>query len=248
MSISENFEGITFFQKLLFGVGHRKRENPKNFTTICSGLSRTGTMSLKDALYKIDGTNCFHTIHLVRYGLVKQFKKAIYSNNELLHLIQIITKLGFDCVIDIFWIFATRLASLFPTALVVHAHRASFDEWYDSWTKIETIFVAVGARPLKWLADGSFYIQAVRNQTSFSDFATPGRDFVEEHPLPWVDKFVLNNDYSRNEWKKVYENHEASFMNISNKKLIFDIRDEWGTLCNYYNCSFDTNTTEFSTP
>ena len=245
MSLAENLEGISFFQKLLFGVGHRRRQPPKNFTTICSGLSRTGTMSLKDALYRIDGTNCFHTIHLVRFGLVRQFKKSIYSDKELLNLIKIINKLGFDCVIDIFWIFAARLANLFPTATVVHAHRVSFEEWYASWTKIETIFVAVGSRPLKWFADGSFYIDAMRNQTSFSDFATPGRDFAESHPLPWVDRFELNNDYSMAEWRKVYINHEESIINLQNNKVVFDISQGWATLCNFYNCSFNTNTTAF---
>ncbi len=242
--MESDIEGWSFAQQLLVGAGHRRRPAPREkLRVIASGLSRTGTVSLKKALNDRYDIHCLHTVDIIRYGMQNDVALAVPPTDPdelaLRMLVKKILYLGYDCVIDILWPFGPRLAALHPEANIVHAERSSPEAWYKSWSSIEGCFLVIGTRPYRWISDFWWHIESVRQNTNFTRYATPGYDTIMSHPLPWVDVLTLSEDTNHREWLQLYHSHRERMNATGNPFLLYHLSDGYAPLDGF----FGVNTT-----
>ena len=224
--------GWSFAQSILFGMGRRRRRPPQQtLRVIASGLSRTGTMSIRSALREYD-VQCFHTIDLLRFNMQQDFLRAVPPKADAMLTVFVgkILSLGYDCTIDLLWPFSTRLARMYPRAKILHAERTTEEEWYASWAEIQDTFLAIGARPFKYSLDFSWHLESIRQLTSFKRYATPTYDIIVSHPLPWVDILRCNHSVSKPAWIKVYREQARAMEALPNDFLRYNVIEGYDPL------------------
>lgn len=91
--MESDIEGWSFAQQLLVGAGHRRRPAPREkLRVIASGLSRTGTVSLKKALNDRYDIHCLHTVDIIRYGMQNDVALAVPPDPDELALRMLVKK------------------------------------------------------------------------------------------------------------------------------------------------------------
>jgi hypothetical protein len=214
----------------------RQHAKAESLRVIVSGLSRTGTQTLKYALNSL-GYKCYHSEELVQLGHNDLWLKAVASDatgEQALRVVSArILDLGYDCVLDLTWPWSARLLTLFPQAKVVHSVRDSPEKWFSSYDQISrSMLPLTGSRPFSFLVDFEFMKTSMREMALVPGY---GLDNVEmAHPLPWVDhpSYVKDNrEPLIAAYKRQQEVMEA--VTPADQLLIYNVKQGWAPLCSF---------------
>ena len=180
-----------------------------------AGFGRTGTMSLKIALEKLEMGPCYHMREVVSHpSHIKIWYD--FSNGEHPDWDRLFN--GFNSAVDFpVSLFYEELIKKFPNAKFILTLR-DFDSWYKSTTN--TIYKVPTLLP-EW----------------FTQVVYPIRMFIKmQVNLIWIGLF--NNKFSdRESTKRVYYEHIERVKNTipKDKLLIYHINEGWGPLCEFLN-------------
>lgn len=222
----------------IMGVGaltKPPKTNSSGLRIIVSGLSRTGTQSVKYALNSV-GYKCYHSEELMTAGHAGLWLDAVTDGASgdaaLQHVADKVTELGFDCVIDLTWPWATRLIKIFPKAKVLHTVRDSPDSWYKSWYQVSNAFLPLhGSRPFRFFVDFEFHKRSCREMGGVAGYGTDNVEY--SHPLPWVDIPKLLE--TKQGWIDAYtrQQQRVEAATMPGQLLVYNVKAGWAPLCSF---------------
>lgn len=210
---------------------------------IVSGLSGTGTRSIKQALDSV-GHRCYHTDGLIAHGhlgsglWVEDFASApgdaAATDAALRAAVDEVLTLGYDCVVDAVWPYAARLARLYPSALVLHSERDSAEEWFRSFYTLNAAFEPAYGRPIRWFVDLRPYDMPLRSLGELPDAG----NVTWRYPLPWVDVPAVRTaeqiQSDREVFIAAYDSQRARVESVAEHRLlVFNVKQGWPPLCEF---------------
>jgi hypothetical protein len=202
---------------------------------LCLGLSRTGTVSLRQALIRLGYKDCYHIASTLQEnprdtelwlealnakfkGIGKEYGKPEWD--ALLGHCQAVTDT--PCVI-----FYKELLLAYPDAKVILTERDDADQWFRS--QMSTV-IPYSSRmiPQTWLQ---------KFGALFSPLDSTAVDLLklilQETPV----YAAMWHDYHHGTetGKQVYEDHNAEIRRLVPKEnlLVFNVKEGWGPLCDF---------------
>ncbi|GAA4844608.1 sulfotransferase family protein [Algivirga pacifica] len=197
---------------------------------IGSGLARTGTMSLKNALEELTQAPCYHMIELLkdpsRLSILQQGHKQGNTDWESFFS-------GFKSVVDYpGCLYVEDMLKLNPDLKVIHTSRDP-EQWYES--VLNTVYRGV--------PNGfSDILRMIKNSILYKDFRKVSPVFMFNDKIIWKGQFeskFQDKDFAI----KVFLEHEEYIKRIVPKEqlLIYNINDGWGPLCDFLNTNVPDN-------
>ncbi len=189
---------------------------------IGTGLARTGTMSLKQALEYLTGKRCFHMIELLKNPARIEILKKGYKSNQIEW-----SKFyeGYHSALDYpTCLYYPDLVKLNPDIKVIHTRR-DFDSWYHSVK--ETVY---RGKP-KTIKDVT---SLVKNMLFSKDYRKVAPVFMFNDKLIWRGQF--ESRFEDKEFMRAkYQSHEALVTSsIKAENLLwYDVKEGWAPLCQF---------------
>jgi len=185
---------------------------------IGAGLSRTGTVSLHDALV-ILGYKTYHMIELLRRHRLEDFKNWTHYFNGTKSVSEFadIVYQGFDAAADFPTSVAWKdLADYYPKAKIILTHRASAEKWWDSLN-------AVNSPMFQFVQMIHPFLRAAEVPTNL--MWKRELRLKDARPLRAQDRDAAIAFYNRHfEAVKSYD---------PDRTLVFDVRQGWEPLCTF---------------
>lgn len=191
---------------------------------IGSGLARTGTMSLKQALEHLLDTPCFHVIELMkqpkRVSYLKERYKKGTTNWDAFYD-------GFGVAVDYpTCLYFEELLVKYPNAKVIHTIREP-ESWYESVYNTVYRGVPKGAKDI---------FRLIKTSLTSKDMRQLAPVFQHNEKIIWKEQFEGKfEDKSRA--IEIFEAHTERVKQIvpSDKLLIFNVKEGWKPLCAFLN-------------
>lgn len=189
---------------------------------IGTGLARTGTMSLKEALEHLYGRKCFHMVELLkesdRLGILKKGYKTGTTDWESFFA-------GYGSAVDYpTCLFYRELLAQNPGLKVIHTVR-DFDSWYRSVK--ETVY---RGKP-KGAGD---ILRMIKNMITSSDFRRVAPVFMFNDKLIWQGHFESRFEDEEFMREKYAQHQEEVVQHVpAENLLLYNIKDGWEPLCTF---------------
>lgn len=188
----------------------------KGMEVIGAGFGRTGTVSLKKAFEILGYDPCYHMIAIMTTpGHVNFWIKL--ANGEKMNFDDVFKKQGYKAGCDNpFSTFWKEQLQQYPNAKVVLTVRDP-EKWYKSWN--ETIYsIIYGGPHTSFLANVTLFLL---NMSQFHSQV--------------VKKRILNNDFSKENTIKCFNEHNAEVIAKcpKDKLLVFNVSEGWEPLCKF---------------
>lgn len=196
---------------------------------IGTGLARTGTMSLKDALENLTGEPCYHMIELLlhpeRLHLWEEAEEQQHTDWDSLFQ-------GYGSAVDLpATMYYTQLMEKYPAAKFIHTQRDP-ESWYES--AAGTIFSSTP--PI---------IKELRKVFESMDSATKRNRL---RAIRFASRSIRlglfrGQTMDKNSAISVYNEHNENVKAIipSDRLLVFRIEDGWRPLCEFLNVEIPQN-------
>lgn len=202
---------------------------------LCLGQSRTGTVSLRQALVQLGYKDCYHFSSVMQgnpsdrelwtEAINAKFKGlgTPYGKKEwdaLLGHCQAVTDT--PCVV-----FYKELLAAYPDAKVILTERDSAEQWFRSHMAT-TVYYSNQMIPKTWLAKlATWFAPVDPKAASFLKL------ILEETPV----YAALWRDYHNgtDTAKQVYEDYNAEIKRLvpKDRLLVFNVKEGWGPLCDF---------------
>lgn len=193
-----------------------------NLEIIGSGLARTGTMSLKNALEVLTQSPCYHMIELLKDSsrlsiLEKGYKTGNTDWDSFFK--------GYTSSVDYpGCLYIHELLKEKPDLKVIHTTRDP-EQWYNS--VLNTVYRGVP----NGLTD---ILRMIKNSILYKDFRRLAPVFMFNEKIIWKGQFnsrFHDKDYAI----KIFLEHEEKIKQIVPKKqlLIYDVKSGWPPLCDF---------------
>ena len=189
---------------------------------IGSGLGRTGTMSLQQALQQLLGGSCFHMVELLKKPERLKYLKAGYKsgNTDWTTFFE-----GYKSAVDYpICLYVEELLKSNPKLKVIHTTRDP-ETWYNS--VYNTIYRGVPKGPKD-------IFRLIFNTIRYKDMRRVAPVFMHNDKLIWKGQFE-NRFEDRDFAIEVFKKHEEQIKQLvpGDQLLIFNVKDGWEPLCNF---------------
>jgi hypothetical protein len=203
--------------QLLSGLsGETNSSEPEPLHVIGAGLGRTGTLTLNDALRRLNYTT-MHMEQVMKEPLFWVDKFARAAEGDPAPLVRGLASRGFNATLDFpACLLYRELMAAYPHARVVLTVRSSAQVWADSVmpTILEMGRILVEEVPFRWIAPARA-ARVARHVWSLSD--KPMRELTREDLIAMYDKHVA-----------------AVLAAVPPERLlVFDVREGWAPLCRF---------------
>ena len=168
-----------------------------NLEIIGTGLARTGTMSLKEALEILTNEKCFHVIELLKKPKRVNILKKGYKKNQIDWSA---FYEGYSSAVDYpTCLYYKELMAINPEIKVIYTER-DFDSWYESVK--ETVY---RGKP----KSATDILRMIKNMLTSSDFRKVAPVFMFNHQLIWSGQFEGKFD-DKAFMRDKFQAHEAA--------------------------------------